>query len=40
MKKLGYQHKGSEGNYEQFFKDGKNWKIHRYKKNSIIELDK
>jgi len=39
MQKLGYQHKGSEGDYEQFTKDEKNWKIHRYKKNSLIELD-
>ena len=40
MVKLGYHHKGSEGDYEQFSKDGKNWKLHRFKKNSIIELDK
>jgi hypothetical protein len=40
MEKIGYKHKGSEGDYEQFTKDGKNWKIHRYKKNSLIELDK
>ena len=40
MVKLGYHHRGREGDYEQFSKDGKNWKLHRYKKNSIIELDK
>ena len=40
MQKLGYKHKGTFGDYEEFTKDGKNWKIHRYKKNSLIELDK
>ena len=39
MKSLGYVHRGTDGDYEQFTKDGKNWKIHRYKKNSTIELD-
>ena len=40
MKKLGYQHRGSEQHYEQFTKDNKNWKIHRWKKDAIIEEDK
>ena len=39
MEKLGYIHRGSEGNYEQFSKDGKNYKIHRFEKNAQIELD-
>ena len=39
MKKLGYTHKGSEGNYEQFTKDGKDYKIHRFEKNAQIELE-
>ena len=39
MKKLGYTHRGSEGNYEQFMKDGKNYKHHKYKADSVIESD-
>ena len=39
MEKIGYKHIGSEGNYEQFVKDGKNYKIHKFKKNATIELD-
>ena len=39
MKKLGYTHRGSESNYEQFIKDGKNYKIHRFKVNAQIEPD-
>ena len=39
MKKLGYKHKGSEGNYEQFMKDGKNYKHHKYKADAVIEPD-
>ena len=39
MKKLGYSHRGNEGMYEQFSKGGKNWKIHKYKKDAEIELE-
>jgi len=39
MKKLGYTHKGSEGEYEQFYKDNKNYKLHRFKKDAQIELE-
>ena len=39
MKKLGYSHRGSEGEYEQFYKDNKNYKIHRFKKDAVIESD-
>ena len=39
MKKLGYKHRGSEGNYEQFMKDGKNYKHHKYKADAVIEPD-
>ena len=40
MKKLGYIHRGSEDMYEQFTKSGKNYRIHKYKKDSEIELEK
>ena len=39
MQKLGYKHYGSEGNYEQFIKDDKKYKVHRFQKNAQIELD-
>lgn len=39
MKKLGYIHRGSEGNYEQFKKDNKNYKHHKYKADAVIESD-
>jgi hypothetical protein len=39
MKKLGYAHRGSEDQYEQFSKDNKNYKIHRFKKEAVIEPD-
>ena len=39
MKKLGYAHRGSEDQYEQFSKDNKNYKIHRFKKGAVIEPD-
>ena len=39
MKKLGYAHRGSEDQYEQFSKDNKNYKIHRFKKDAVIEPD-
>ena len=39
MKKLGYAHRGSEDQHEQFSKDNKNYKIHRYKKDAVIEPD-
>jgi len=38
MKKLGYFHRGSEDQYEQFSKDGKNYRIHRFKQDAKIEL--
>ena len=40
MKKLGYKHKGSEGSYEQFIKDGKNYKLHKFKQDAQIELER
>ena len=39
MQKLGYKHIGSEGNYEQFTKDNKRYKIHRFEKNAQIILE-
>ena len=39
MKKIGYHHRGSEGEYEQFSKDDKNYKVHKFKKDATIELD-
>jgi len=39
MKKLGYTHKGSEGEYEQFYKNNKNYKLHRFKKDAQIMLE-
>ena len=39
MKKLGYEHRGSEGEYEQFSKDNKKYKVHKYKKDATIEPD-
>ena len=39
MKKLGYAHRGREDQHEQFSKDNKNYKIHRYKKDAVIEPD-
>ena len=40
MQKLGYYHKGAFGDYEEFTKDNKKYKIHRFQKNAVIELDK
>ena len=39
MRKLGYTHRGSEGEYEQFYKDEKNYRIHKFKKEAEIELE-
>lgn len=39
MKKLGYLHKGSEGQYEKFTKDGKNYRIDRYDKKHMLTVD-
>ena len=39
MKKLGYLHRGSEGQYEQFVKNKINYKINRFQKDAEIELD-
>ena len=40
MKKLGYQYRGSEGLYYQFLKDNIKYKIHKFKENASIEIDK
>ena len=40
MKKIGYKHIGSQDHYEQFTKDNKKWKVHKWKKDAIIEEDK
>jgi len=40
MKKLGYQYRGSEGMYYQFLKDNTKYKIHKFKENASIEIDK
>ena len=40
MKKLGYIHRGSEGEFEQFKKDNINYKVHKFKKNASIDIDK
>ena len=39
MEKIGYKHIGSEGEYEQFTKDNKKYKLHKFKKDALIELD-
>ena len=39
MQKLGYKSRGSEGDYEQFIKDGKNYRLHKYKEKAEIELE-
>jgi len=39
LKKLGYLHKGSEGQYMKFTKDGKNYKIDKYDEQHQINLD-
>ena len=39
MTNIGYQHIGSYGDYEQFTKDGKKYKIHKFKEGALIELD-
>ena len=39
MKKKGYLHRGSEGQYEQFVKNKINYKINRFQKDAEIELD-
>ena len=39
MKKLGYKSRGREGDYEQFIKDGKNYRLHKYKEKAEIELE-
>ena len=30
LKKLGFTHKGTEGHFEKFYKDGKNYKIDKF----------
>lgn len=39
MKKLGYLHTGSEGQYERFTKDGKNYTIDRYDEKHMLTID-
>jgi uncharacterized protein YdaU (DUF1376 family) len=39
MEKLGYKHRGCEGDYEQFVKDGKKYRIHKFEKEAKIELE-
>lgn len=39
MKKLGYLHTGSEGQYERFSKDGKNYTIDRYDEKHMLTID-
>lgn len=39
LKKLGYLHKGSEGQFEKFTKDGKNYRIDKYDEQHQITLD-
>tara|TARA_Y100000741_G_scaffold364132_1_gene354211 strand:+ start:836 stop:1630 length:795 start_codon:yes stop_codon:yes gene_type:complete len=39
LKKLGYDHKGREGNFEQFTKNSKNYKIDLLDKDFIIQED-
>lgn len=39
MKKLGYEHKGQDGNFEKFFKDGKTYKIDKYDEKHMLQLE-
>ena len=39
MEKIGYKHIGSEGEYEQFTKDNKKYRLHKFKQDALIELD-
>lgn len=39
LKKLGYIHKGCEGSYEKFSKDGKNYKIDKFDEKHQIQLE-
>jgi len=39
MKKLGYLYLGSEGQYEKFTKDGKNYRIDRYDEKHMLTVD-
>ena len=39
MEKIGYKHIGSEGEYEQFIKDNKKYRLHKFKQDALIELD-
>lgn len=39
LKKLGYTHKGCEGSYEKFSKDGKNYKIDKFDEKHQIQLE-
>ena len=39
LKNLGYIHKGSEGNFEKFSKDGKNYRIDKFDEKHQIQLE-
>lgn len=39
LKNLGYLYKGSEGNFEKFSKDGKNYKIDKFDEKYQIQLE-
>jgi uncharacterized protein YdaU (DUF1376 family) len=39
LKKLGYIHKGCEGSFEKFSKDGKNYKIDKFDEKHQIQLE-
>ena len=36
---IGYKYIGSEGEYEQFTKDNKKYRLHKFKQDALIELD-
>jgi len=38
LTKLGFIHKGTEGQFEKFYKDGKNYKIDKFDPNLTIQL--
>ena len=39
LEKIGYKHTGSEGNFEKFYKDGKNYRIDRYDEKHQMQLE-
>ena len=38
-KSLGYQHRGSEGQYEQFLKGNKKYRLHKFKPDAQLETE-